>query len=123
MLAYSRHLTVSSELNWTVLAKLISRMTHLESIRRVFFITPTMPHFPHFSHRWLHWEERFPSVIKGRLHQLWPDAKLYLEGLSVGLQTHVDEVQIIDLNLLKSLVDFHNIHSIQVVIEYEHPEP
>lgn len=33
MLAYSRHLTVSSELNWTVLAKLISRMTHLESIR------------------------------------------------------------------------------------------
>jgi hypothetical protein len=82
-----------------------------------------MPHFPHFSHRWLHWEERFPSVIKGRLHQLWPDAKLYLEGLSVGLQTHVDEVQIIDLNLLKSLVDFHNIHSIQVVIEYEHPEP
>jgi hypothetical protein len=80
-----------------------------------------MLHFPHFSHRWLHWEERFPSVIKGRLHQLWPDAKLYLEGLSVGLQTHVDEVQIIDLNLLKSLVDFHNIHSIQVVIEYEHP--
>jgi hypothetical protein len=52
---------------------------------------------------------------------LWPNAKLYLEGLSVGLQTHVDKLQIIDLNLLKSLVDFHNIHSIQVAIEYEHP--
>jgi hypothetical protein len=33
MLAYSRHITVKDELNWSLFSDLISRMTRLESIR------------------------------------------------------------------------------------------
>jgi hypothetical protein len=70
---------------------------------------------------WLYWEDPFPAIIKKRLHESWPDAKLFIEPLLIGFRTDDEEVQANDLNLLKSLVDCRNIHSVKVEIEYEHP--
>lgn len=69
----------------------------------------------------MHWEAPFPAIIKNRLHKSWPDAKLFIEDLSVGFRTDAEEVQANDLNLLKSLVGCHNTHSVKVEIGYEHP--
>lgn len=76
---------------------------------------------PDYLSRWLYWDDPFPRIIQKCLSKSWPNAKLFIEGLSIGFQTDVDEVQLLELDLLKSLVDFQNIHSVKVVIEYENP--
>ncbi|KAE9379586.1 hypothetical protein N431DRAFT_159822 [Stipitochalara longipes BDJ] len=103
MLTYSRHITVNEVLDWDLFADILSGMQRLDTIR------------------WHYWDDPFPITVKNCLIKLWPDSKLFVEDLSIGFQTDVDEVQLLELDLLKTLVSFQNIHSVKVVIEYEHP--
>jgi hypothetical protein len=67
------------------------------------------------------WDHPFPKIIKKRLQASWPDAKLFLEDISIGFQNDVDDGQVIELDLIKSLVGIQNIYSVKFTIEYEHP--
>jgi hypothetical protein len=102
IMAYTRHVTVKSKLDWLLFAKLLSKMQNLNRIT------------------WLFWGEPFPAAVKNLL-QTSPNVKLWIEGMSVGDRSDDEDVQQGDVDLLKSLVGIPNARAAKVEINYEHP--
>lgn len=103
LIAHTRHITVGESLKWSTFSHLLARMQHLETVT------------------WHFWETPFPSSVKRVISKQLPGIRLHVEKLSIGHRTDDEDVQTADLNLLKSLVDIPNIHSVKIEINYEHP--
>lgn len=99
---YTHHFTVDRELDWSSFGKLLLKLPRLEAITWLFFETP------------------FPAIIKEVL-QRRPRVKLYIENMSIGYRTDLENIHNATLAILKSLIGISSIHTVKVETKYEEP--